>query len=80
MPTLNLSFDFISAARKHEWIEASAELVTIKRRFAFSSGTIRNSEGVVCRFSGGFYLPDHAGLQPDPELLARMRQAGPDQD
>ncbi len=61
-PTINLSMDFISAARMGQWIQADIHLVTVKRRFGFSSGAIINAEGVVARFNGTFYLPEHKGM------------------
>ena len=61
-PTINLAVDFVSAARIGQWIQADVELATVKRRFGFSSGVIRNANGVVARFNGTFYLPDHDGM------------------
>jgi len=61
-PTVNLTLDFVSAARLGQWIETDVQLVSIKRRFGFSSGVISNSEGVVARFNGVFYLPEHSGM------------------
>ncbi|MCP5131053.1 MAG: PaaI family thioesterase [Pseudomonadales bacterium] len=61
-PTINLAVDFIAAARMGEWIQADVHMVTVKRRFGFCSGAIVNSKGVVARFSGTFYLPDHKGM------------------
>lgn len=61
-PTINLSMDFIAAARLGEWIEGRAEQVSVKRRFGFCSGAIYNDSGIVARFNGTFYLPDHDGL------------------
>jgi uncharacterized protein (TIGR00369 family) len=61
-PTINLSMDFISAARMGQWIQADIQQVTVKRRFGFSSGTIFSSDGVVARFNGTFYLPEHKGM------------------
>ena len=74
-PTINLSFDFISAAKEGDWLQAEADLVTIKRRFAFSSGVVRANGEVCCRFNGGFYLPDHEGLAPKKEILERLQRA-----
>ena len=73
-PTINLSVDFISAARKGEWIQADLEGISLKRRFGFSHGIIRNRRGVVARFNGTFYLPEHGGMWkegrgPDAALL-----------
>ncbi len=61
-PTINLSLDFISAGRLGEWLEAEITHTTVKRRFGFCSGVISNKEGVVARFNGTFYLPDHKGM------------------
>ncbi|MCB1697188.1 MAG: PaaI family thioesterase [Halioglobus sp.] len=61
-PTINLAVDFISAARIGQWIQADVHLVTVKRRFGFCSGAIVNGQGVVARFNGTFYLPDHKGM------------------
>lgn len=61
-PTLNLSLDFISAGRLGQWLEAQISQTSIKRRFGFCSGVINNANGVVARFNGTFYLPDHDGV------------------
>ena len=61
-PTVHLSIDYISFVRLGQWIQADVEQVSIKRRFGFCSGGIYNSVGVVARFSGTFYFPDHQGL------------------
>ena len=65
-PTINLSMDFIAAGRMGQWIQADVQQVSVKRRFGFCSGVILNSEGVMARFNGTFYLPDHKGMiKPD---------------
>ncbi|MEH6588248.1 MAG: PaaI family thioesterase [Halioglobus sp.] len=64
-PTINLSMDFISAAKQGQWIEAQLEGVSLKRLFGFSRGVIVNSKGVVARFNATFYFPDHPGLSQD---------------
>ena len=61
-PTINMTVDFISAAKLGQWVQADVEHVSLKRRFGFSSGIIRTGEGPVARFNGTFYLPDHEGL------------------
>lgn len=61
-PTVNLSLDFISAARMGQWIQADVHSVSVKRRFGFASGLISSREGVVARFNGTFYLPGHSGM------------------
>lgn len=67
-PTVNLAVDFINAARMGQWIQANIDLVTVKRRFGFCSGTIANSKEVVARFNGTFYLPDHPGMLKEDAL------------
>jgi uncharacterized protein (TIGR00369 family) len=64
-PTVHLSIDYISSARLGQWVQADVEQVSIKRRFGFCSGGIYNSAGVVARFSGTFYFPDHDGMWKD---------------
>ncbi|MDJ0877292.1 MAG: PaaI family thioesterase [Halieaceae bacterium] len=71
-PTLNLGFDFISAAREGEWLEAEADQVTVKRRVGFASGFMRSGDRLVCRFSGSFYLPDPGAFKANEERLAGM--------
>ena len=61
-PTLNLALDFISAGRKGQWLEAQITQTTVRRRFGFCNGVIANRDGVVARFNGTFYLPDHDGV------------------
>ncbi len=75
-PTVNLTLDFISAARRGQWIHADVEHVTVKRRFGFCSGAIYNIDGMVARFNGTFYLPDHQGMwkngTPDDGVIQGM--------
>jgi uncharacterized protein (TIGR00369 family) len=61
-PTVHLAIDYISSARLGEWLWAEAEQVSVKRLFGFASGGIYCSRGVVARFSGTFYFPEHKGL------------------
>lgn len=61
-PTINLSLDFISAGKRGEWLEAQISEVTVKRRFGFCNGLIVSQRGIVARFNGTFYLPDHKGI------------------
>ena len=61
-PTVNLSIDYISSARQGQWIQANVEQVSVKRRFGFCNGEICNARGIVVRFNGTFYLPDHDGM------------------
>jgi len=61
-PTVHMDIDFIASARQGEWIEAVAEQVNAKRRFGFASGGIYNARGIVARFAGTIYFPDHDGM------------------
>ena len=72
-PTLNLSFDFISAAREGDWIQAQAESVSVKRRVGFSSGFVSSGDRLICRFSGTFFIPDPGTFDFDPERLAKLQ-------
>ena len=69
-PTLNLGFDFISAAREGDWLEASADRVTVKKRVGFSSGVVTSGDKVIARFSGTFYLPDPGTFKFNEDRLA----------
>jgi uncharacterized protein (TIGR00369 family) len=71
-PTLNLGFDFISAAREGDWLEAQADRVTVKKRVGFASGVIRSGERLICRFSGTFYLPDPGAFDASQARLTAM--------
>lgn len=64
-PTINLSMDFISAAKQGQWIETRQEGVELKRLFGFARGVIRSERGVVARFNATFYFPDHPGMSQD---------------
>ena len=61
-PTINLSLDFISPAQVDTWIESRAELVSIRKRFGFCSGTIMSPDNLIARFNGTSYLPDDSDV------------------
>ena len=73
-PTLNLSLDFVSPGRLGEWLQSSIDHVSLKRRFGFCSGAISNEAGLVARYNGTFYLPEHKGMwkgeKTDVEILS----------
>lgn len=75
-PTVHLSIDYISSARMGQWIQATVEQVSVKRRFGFCSGAIYNQAGVVARFSGTFYFPDHDGLWQNRRKSAGISPLG----
>jgi len=71
-PTLNLSFDFISAARLGEWLQVDVDRVTVKRRVGFASGVIATRDALVCRFSGSFYFPEPGRFEVNPDRFAAL--------
>ena len=46
-PTINLSLDFVAPTRVDAWSESRAELVTIRKRFGFCSGTIISEDNLI---------------------------------
>jgi len=62
LPTINLSFDFISPGRRGRWLQTRTHHVEVKRRFGFCTGVIEDSDRTVVRYSGTFYLPEHSGM------------------
>ncbi|WP_241505740.1 PaaI family thioesterase [Parahaliea mediterranea] len=75
-PTINLSLDFISAGKQGDWLEARNSEVTVRRRFGFCSGLIVSERGIVARYSGTFYLPDHDGMWQGGEGKKRIGALG----
>ncbi|GHD30464.1 hypothetical protein GCM10007053_12260 [Halioglobus pacificus] len=70
-PTINLAVDFIAAGKRGEWLQSSIDHVSLRRRFGFCAGVIEGPGGLVARFNGTFYLPDHKGVWKGP-----VRDAG----
>ncbi len=56
--TLNLSFDFLSAAKRGDWIETHLDLIAVKRRVGFAGGTVACGEKTLVRFNGTFFIPE----------------------
>ncbi len=73
-PTINLSLDFIRAAKRGRWIEAFTDRVEVRRRFGFASGAVVCDGEDVARFNGTFYLPDHDGVVRDDSRLKLFAQ------
>ena len=75
IPTINLSFDFVSPGKPGAWLITRSDHVRVKRRFGFCSGAIWDEDTLVCRYSGTFYFPDAppAGMDRDArERLDRL--------
>ena len=75
-PTLNLSFDFINAAREGDWLEAYSDRISLKKRFGFASGVIVCGQQTIVRYSGTFYYPDHDGFKRNLEGIAKLHGQG----
>ncbi len=71
-PTLNLSFDFINAAKLGDWLQANVEHIDIKRRVGFASGVIQAGSSMICRFSGTFYLPAPGRFDVNASRMAAL--------
>ncbi len=71
-PTINLSVDFINSSKEGEWIQANNEHISVKRRFGFASGVIVGEKGVLARYNGTFYLPEHDGVWKDGKKMEGM--------
>lgn len=65
LPTVSLTFDFLSPGRKGHWLQTRTDHVEAKRRFGFCAGVIVDGEKVIVRYSGTFYIPDHEGVWKD---------------
>ena len=76
VPTISLSFDFVSAAREGDWIEAHTEQVELKRLFAFAAGVVRSGDKVIMRYSGTVYTPDHEGFDANIKDFSKMHGKG----
>ena len=79
-PTINLSMDFVAAAKQGEWIETRLEGVELKRLFGFARGVVLGPRGVVARFNATFYFPDHPGMSQDGVLRPGAMQGVLDGD
>lgn len=67
LPTVSLTFDFLSPGRKGHWLQTHTDHVQAKRRFGFCAGVILDGEQVIVRYSGTFYIPEHQGIWKDGE-------------
>lgn len=56
-PTVNISFDFISAAKEGDWIYGDIQSVKLTRTMGFASGMIEGPDGSVARASACYKLP-----------------------
>ena len=52
--TTSLTFDFVSVARRGEWIEARCDVQRVGRQIAFANCFVRRGQDVIGRASGIF--------------------------
>ena len=69
-PTINLSLDFVAPTRVDAWSESRAELVAIRKRFGFCSGTIISEDNLIGCFNDTFYLPHDSNSSSKVKLKA----------
>ncbi|NRA41489.1 MAG: PaaI family thioesterase [Pseudomonadales bacterium] len=76
-PTINISFDFMSAAKVGDWVFAAIASVKLTRTMGFVSGMLEGPEGPVVRASGVFKLPRELDAHPgmDPEEYYQWRSS-----
>ena len=55
-PTINLTTDFVGAARLGQWIEAKIDFIHTTASLAFISATVTGPDGPVVRANGQFKL------------------------
>ena len=79
-PTLNLTFDFISAAKLGEWLQVDVDRISLKRSMGFASGVISSGNRTICRFSGSFFFPEPGRFDVNAERLATLQKRSGDQD
>lgn len=65
-PTINISFDFMAAAKEGDWIQAEILSVNRTRTMGFVNAMIEGDQGSIARVSGCFKIP--ADLDKYPGL------------
>lgn len=68
-PTINISFDFMAAAKEGDWIEANILSVNMTRTMGFVNAMIESEQGSIARVSGCFKIPSdvekYPGISPE---------------
>lgn len=68
-PTININFDFISAAHEGDWVYADVLSIDLTRTMAFVNAMIQGPNGHVARVSACYKLPKdidaYPGMLPD---------------
>ena len=65
-PTINISFDFMAAAKEGDWVQAQILSVNRTRTMGFVNAMIEGEQGSIARVSGCFKIP--ADLDKYPGL------------
>jgi uncharacterized protein (TIGR00369 family) len=63
-PTINMSMDFMSAAKLGDWIQVDVVSIDMTRTLGFVTALIQGPQGHVARASGCFKLPSDAAKHP----------------
>lgn len=63
-PTINMSMDFMAAAKLGDWIEVEIVAVDMTRTLGFVTALMNGPQGHVARASGCFKLPTDASKHP----------------
>lgn len=63
-PTINMSMDFIGAAKLGDWIQVEVVSVDLTRTLGFVTAIVQGPHGHVARASGCFKLPNDNAKHP----------------
>lgn len=68
IPTVNMTVDFISAAKAGDWIQGSTDVHRVTRNFAFASCLLESAAGeTILRANGIVKIPSGDGLPRKPK-------------
>jgi len=63
-PTINISVDFMAAAKLGDWIQVDIVAIDVTRTLGFVTALIQGPNGHVARASGCFKLPSDTAKHP----------------
>lgn len=64
-PTINMSMDFMSAAKLGDWIQVEILSIDVTRTLGFVTGIMQGPNGHIARASGCFKLPTDPSKHPE---------------
>lgn len=56
-PTINITLDYLTAAKLGTWMEVETQVLKTTRNFGFAQALVRSEHGIHLRASGTFKLP-----------------------